>query len=63
MTDHGAEPTIEQIAALAEILGVAIRPEHLAETAQAWRLMEAHRQRVGEAELSQETEPAPVFRP
>ncbi len=63
MADHEGAVSIEQIAALAEALGVAIRPDHLQETAQAWTLMAPHRERVAQAALGYETEPAPVFRP
>ncbi len=63
MTDTDNAPTVEQIAAAAEFLGLAIRPEHLAEAAQAWLLMAPHRQRVAEAAVGLDTEPAPVFFP
>jgi hypothetical protein len=52
-----------RVAALAEALGVAIRPEHLAEAARGWRLLAPHRLTVAQADLSPAAEPAPVFRP
>ncbi len=53
----------DDVARLAEDLGVAIRPEHLGEVERAWRMMQSHRQRIREAEIATEDEPAPVFRP
>ncbi len=53
----------EDVARLAQALGVAIRPEHLEEVERAWRMMQPHRQRVRAAALTPGDEPAPVFRP
>jgi hypothetical protein len=53
----------EHVIALAEMLGVALRPEHVPEVARAWRLMAPHRERVRGVELGPEAEPAAVFRP
>ena len=62
MTRDG-ETAIEEIIALAALLGAALRPEHAAEAAQSWAMMQAHRRRVAEADLGPEVEPAPLFRP
>jgi hypothetical protein len=53
----------DQLAALAQLLNAPIRPEHLPEAVQAWRLMAGHRQRVRAIDLGLDAEPAPVFRP
>lgn len=49
--------------ALAELIGAPLPPEHVAETAAAWRLMAPHLQRVNAADLGQGIEPAALFRP
>ena len=51
------------VRALAELFDVAIPPQHLAETAAAWRLMAPHLERVRTADLGPELEPAALFRP
>jgi hypothetical protein len=48
---------------LGEALGLQIRPEHLGEVAQAWRLMRPHLERVRAIELTPADEPASLFRP
>jgi hypothetical protein len=53
----------EGIAALAQILGVPVRTEHLAEVAAAWRLMAPHRECVAAVDLDPRSEPASLFRP
>ncbi len=62
MPEREDEETPEA-AALAASLGVAIRPEYLEEVARGWRLLAPHRQKVRDAVLGPEAEPAPVFRP
>ena len=53
----------ETVAVLAGRLGVVVPPEFLAEVAAAWRLMAPHLERVRDAELGPEAEPASLFRP
>ena len=60
MTDEEAQSAVR---ILAEQFGAAIRPEHLAETAAAWRLMAPHLARVRQARLAPDQEPAALFRP
>lgn len=48
---------------LAVQFGVPIPPDHVAEAAKAWRLMEPHLERVYAAELAAASEPAALFRP
>ncbi len=54
---------LARVAALAELLGAPVRPEHLEEAARGWRLLAPHRQRVMAEALAPQEEPAPVFRP
>jgi hypothetical protein len=51
------------IATLARVLGLGVRPEHLQEVALAWALMAPHRAMVMGTELGPADEPAPVFWP
>jgi hypothetical protein len=51
------------VRALAALLGVPLRPEHVGEAAAAWRLMQPHLTRVRAIELAQDEEPAAIFRP
>ena len=60
MSEDEAEATVR---VLAEAFGWPIRPEHLAETAAAWRLMAPHLARVRQARLASDQEPAAIFRP
>jgi hypothetical protein len=48
---------------LAVQFGVPIRPEHMSEAAAAWRLMAPHLERVRDADLAPDCEPAALFRP
>ncbi len=52
-----------QAAALAELLGAAVQPEHLEEAARGWRLLATHRLKVMATALGPQEEPSPVFRP
>ncbi len=60
MSQDEAEDTVQ---ALARHLEVVLRPEHLAETAAAWRLMAPHLDRVRRTALGPAAEPASLFRP
>jgi len=51
------------VRALADLFDAPIPPQHLAETATAWRLMAPHLERVRAADLGAELEPAALFRP
>jgi hypothetical protein len=53
----------EGVAALARMLGVPVRAEHLADVAAAWRLMAPHRDTVAAVDLDARSEPAALFRP
>lgn len=55
-----AEATVETLAGL---LGVAIRPEHLAEVVAAWRFTAPHIEAVRAVDLAAVAEPASLFRP
>jgi len=57
------EESQSAVRTLAELFEVPIAPQHLAETAAAWRLMAPHLERVRAADLGQELEPAALFRP
>ena len=62
MTESGGSDP-QAVRALAEALGVAINPDHLAEVAQAWAMMAPHRALITAAPLGPQDEPAGVFRP
>jgi hypothetical protein len=51
------------VRALAQAFGVALRPEHVAEVATAWRLMQPHLNTVRAIELAPDEEPAALFHP
>jgi hypothetical protein len=53
----------EGVVALAAILGVALREEHVPEVARAWRMMAPHRALVAAETLDPCAEPAALFRP
>ncbi len=53
----------EAVVALAELLGVPLRPEHVDEVARAWRMMAAHRAVVTAEALGPTAEPAALFEP
>jgi hypothetical protein len=57
------DPEIEQVAMLARVLGVALRPADLPDVTRYWRLMQEHRARVAAAPLAPDAEPAALFRP
>jgi hypothetical protein len=59
----GADRTEIQITVLAQAVGLALRPEHMAEVCVAWRGMQPHLARVLQAELAVTEEPASLFRP
>ena len=54
---------VEEVARLAQVLGVSVRDEHLAEVAVYWRLMAPHREQVAAFGLDPHDEPAALFRP
>jgi hypothetical protein len=53
----------EAVVALAELLGVPLRPEHVDDVALAWRMMAPHRALVTAQALGPTAEPAALFEP
>ena len=51
------------VRALAAVFGLALREQHVAEVAAAWRLMQPHLAKVRDIELAPDEEPAAFFRP
>ena len=54
---------LEDIVVLANLLGLSLREEYLAETAACWRMMATHRAIVDAADLGPQAEPAALFKP